>query len=107
MPGDHAGTGVSHHFPDLFPHGWLVTVDLAIGAGCLIFLKGALVKALCSIIQKLFAFTTDFVSGSVVIVAIHVYHSFNGMLFPYHSGVFLGHKQYVVSCFPEMFKALK
>jgi len=97
MSWDHAGTSVSHHLPDLLPLNRIITMDLAIGAGCLTFLKGALVKTLLSIIPELFAFRADRVFGSAVMTAIDAYHSVNGTTFPYHPGAFPGHKNHVLS----------
>jgi hypothetical protein len=72
-------------------------MDLAIGAGCLAFLKRALLEALQSIIPKLFALRADRVSSSAVTMTIDAYHSFHGTTFPYHPGVFAAHKNHVSS----------
>ncbi len=46
MAAGHAGTGKAHDVPDSFPHGGLVTVDGAAGAGRFFFSEGAPVEPL-------------------------------------------------------------
>ena len=49
----HAGTRESHHFPDLFPHFWFVTMNLTITAKRLGLHKWTAVRAKMSIGEKL------------------------------------------------------
>ena len=55
----HAGTRESHHFPDLFPHFWFVTMNLTITAKRLGLHKWTAVRAKMSIGEKSFALRTE------------------------------------------------
>jgi hypothetical protein len=54
---DHAGSGIFHDDPDFSPHIGLVTVNRALGAGCLVLLERAEIEAQVRILQESRAMT--------------------------------------------------
>ena len=80
----HAGTRESHHFPDLFPHFWFVTMNLTITAKRLGLHKWTAVRAKMSIGEKSFALRTEpAFQGMVFFSAVQRNHKGNDLFFPF------------------------
>ncbi len=91
----HTWPGVAHHVLDLVSHGWLETMDRALGASCLPLLEWALPKTLIGIDQEFSALSAWSVS-SMLAATVEIYHDREGLAFPGHSGVFLVHGQHIL-----------
>jgi hypothetical protein len=76
---DQAGTGVTHHPSDAVPHGGLITVDRAIGAGRLAGAEGTAIETAVRVIEKFLALRAK-PDRSMMPPAINLEHRLNRLL---------------------------
>jgi hypothetical protein len=65
-------------------------MDRAVAAGCLVFLKRAVLQPESRVLFKLPAFVAEFFFCLVMIPAEDTDHIFNGLPLPFHAGVHTG-----------------
>jgi hypothetical protein len=81
----HARAGKTHHSPDPFSHGRLVTVHTTLGAGRLVLLEWAPLEALAGILGQRLAFLAQLLFSPVLPPAINADHCLDSFPFPCHS----------------------
>ena len=86
----HAGPGITHYITDSLSHLRLITMDRAVAAGCLVFLKKTILKPQSCVFNKFVAFVTEFPFCQVMIPAVDTYHVFYGLLLSFHAGMHTG-----------------
>jgi hypothetical protein len=72
MPVQHAGAGITHHSPDLFPHLGLVAVHGALGTGRFALLKWTALQALPGIASEYLTVCAQVGSGAMLVVTVEL-----------------------------------
>lgn len=75
----HAGPGIPHDTPDLFPHAPLVAMDGACGAGGLLRAVGAIPQTFLGVLAQLPAAGTQGPFRPVTVPAVHFDHDPDGL----------------------------
>ena len=71
---EHSRPGITHNVANLLPSGRLVTVDLAIAAGRLFLLEGAMVETLPGIVEQTGTLVTNLSCRLVVGLTVQAKH---------------------------------
>jgi len=79
VPPDHARPRVAHHEAHLFALRWTVTVNLAIGAGGLVFTIGTAGEAFLRVITQARALGAQRVVVAVMVTAVDAQHHLDGL----------------------------
>lgn len=86
----HTGSGITHDMANFLSHLRLITMDRAVAAGSLVFLKGTIIKPQSCVFNKFPAFLTEFPFCMVMVPAVDTDHVFYCLLLSFHARMHTG-----------------